>query len=375
MALDVEQIKRRFFQYNLRPFQQIEKTIQQMGAVQIDPVNIVAPNHHLVLNNRLANYSANQLTEAIQKGKIVETYAKERCFIHVEDLPLYWPYMMTRKEKLAPSLVEYKEAMDVVLDHFHHCDTDVCTNDIVHEQTTNVDVWGPRRVKTQLLELMWRSGMIVVTRREGNKKWYRLIEDALPEELVANLPKSLEAPHAEALGRKHVESLGLCRANYEFIGFQRRKQLEKRRIKDSLITEEPLQLITIGKEDYFISEDFARFATQSDDAVATTEPMLLSPLDNTIWDRTLLKQLYDFDYIWEIYKPAEKRKLGPYSFVLIDNGDILGQADIKHEKQNCRLIVNAFEKTIPSETVFLEKLHMAMERLKQYTKAETVVFP
>ena len=38
----------------------------------------------------------------------------------------------------------------------------------------------------------------------------------------------------------------------------------------------------------------------------------IGPLDNLIWDRDLIRWLFDFDYTWEVYKPAEQRKYGHY---------------------------------------------------------------
>ena len=38
----------------------------------------------------------------------------------------------------------------------------------------------------------------------------------------------------------------------------------------------------------------------------------IGPLDNLIWDRDLIRWLFDFDYTWEVYKPAEQRQYGHY---------------------------------------------------------------
>ena len=38
----------------------------------------------------------------------------------------------------------------------------------------------------------------------------------------------------------------------------------------------------------------------------------IGPLDNLIWDRDLIRWLFDFDYTWEVYKPAAQRKYGHY---------------------------------------------------------------
>jgi uncharacterized protein YcaQ len=49
-------------------------------------------------------------------------------------------------------------------------------------------------------------------------------------------------------------------------------------------------------------------------AASKTDPLaaFIGPLDNLIWDRDLVRWLFDFDYTWEIYKPAVQRKYGHY---------------------------------------------------------------
>ena len=38
----------------------------------------------------------------------------------------------------------------------------------------------------------------------------------------------------------------------------------------------------------------------------------IGPLDNLIWDRDLIRWLFEFDYTWEVYKPAAQRQYGHY---------------------------------------------------------------
>ena len=38
----------------------------------------------------------------------------------------------------------------------------------------------------------------------------------------------------------------------------------------------------------------------------------LAPLDNLLWDRRLVEAIFGFEYRWEVYVPAEKRKYGYY---------------------------------------------------------------
>jgi uncharacterized protein YcaQ len=38
----------------------------------------------------------------------------------------------------------------------------------------------------------------------------------------------------------------------------------------------------------------------------------IAPLDNLIWNRILIGFIFDFDYTWEVYTPAAKRKYAHY---------------------------------------------------------------
>jgi uncharacterized protein YcaQ len=44
----------------------------------------------------------------------------------------------------------------------------------------------------------------------------------------------------------------------------------------------------------------------------TPAAAFIGPLDNLIWDRDLIRCLFDFDYTWEVYKPVSQRKYGHY---------------------------------------------------------------
>jgi hypothetical protein len=44
----------------------------------------------------------------------------------------------------------------------------------------------------------------------------------------------------------------------------------------------------------------------------TPRAAFLAPLDNLLWDRRLVEELFDFAYRWEVYKPASNRQYGYY---------------------------------------------------------------
>ena len=56
-----------------------------------------------------------------------------------------------------------------------------------------------------------------------------------------------------------------------------------------------------------------QMAMSGDDYIKRVE--FIAPLDNMMWDRKIISELFDFDYRWEIYTPAAKRAYGSYNFV------------------------------------------------------------
>jgi uncharacterized protein YcaQ len=53
----------------------------------------------------------------------------------------------------------------------------------------------------------------------------------------------------------------------------------------------------------------------------------LAPLDPLAWDREFLRTCYGFDYIWEVYVPAAKRRWGYYVLPLLFGDRLVGRIE------------------------------------------------
>src|SRR6266511_3724301 len=56
-------------------------------------------------------------------------------------------------------------------------------------------------------------------------------------------------------------------------------------------------------------------------------PAFLAPLDPLVWDRDLLRALYDFDYVWEVYVPERKRRWGYYVLPILFRDRLVGRIE------------------------------------------------
>ena len=53
----------------------------------------------------------------------------------------------------------------------------------------------------------------------------------------------------------------------------------------------------------------------------------IAPLDPLLWDKALIHTLWDFQYSWEIYTPAAKRKYGYYTLPILYGERFVGRIE------------------------------------------------
>jgi hypothetical protein len=59
---------------------------------------------------------------------------------------------------------------------------------------------------------------------------------------------------------------------------------------------------------------------------------ILGPLDPLLWDRALVQHAFGFEYVWEVYKPAEQRRWGWYVCPLLHRGQLVGRLQARVEE-------------------------------------------
>src|ERR1700690_3686694 len=71
------------------------QAIREIGAVQIDPLVVVARNHDLKLHSRVANYESGHLNELLYQDRQFFDYGGLLQIYPMEELP-YWKIHMQR---------------------------------------------------------------------------------------------------------------------------------------------------------------------------------------------------------------------------------------------------------------------------------------
>jgi hypothetical protein len=98
---------------------------------------------------------------------------------------------------------------------------------------------------------------------------------------------------------------------------------------------------------------------------------ILGPLDQLLWDRDLIRHVFDFDYVWEVYKPAKQRRWGWYVCPLLHRDHLIGRLEARIERNT--LIVSKL--WLETEDIDRDALDTALERHAQACGASRVRMP
>jgi uncharacterized protein YcaQ len=173
-----------------------------------------------------------------------------------------------------------------------------------------------------------------------------LIENLLPQEILDTKDpnETLEEYQAWHVERR-INAMGLVHPNAgeQWGGMIGVKSPQRRKIFDQLINEDRIMRVEIkellGDEFYLCKKDSVLLDRVINKRV-TPRAAFIAPLDNLLWDRKSLVRLFDFHYIWEVYKPKKDRQYGYYVLPVLYGDRFIGRFDPAFDKKSRVLTIN-----------------------------------
>jgi hypothetical protein len=211
-----------------------------------------------------------------------------------------------------------REFSAVILDRFR--DSGALGPEEFADERKGRRVWGAATLAKATLQKLFFHGRLLICARRSNRRLYDLPERVLPASvLAASEPGAAELARWEALVRLRQHRLAaLTRAEL------------------AAAADRVTEVLVEGCPRLFcLSEDEALFEGPAPGA----EPLLLAPLDPLVYDRVVTRRLWDFDYAWEAYTPAHKRRRGYYALPILAGTEIVGHVDVKADRSAGRLAV------------------------------------
>lgn len=142
--------------------------------------------------------------------------------------------------------------------------------------------------------------------------------------------------------QKYMRAYGLIDTRDWRFGWLPLKASQRKNIVKKMTQDNELCPVKIEgvKHVYYVLEENLSLLENSDTSVSE-KVHFVAPLDNLIWNRRMISEIFDFNYSWEVYKPPEKRIYGYYVMPILYGTRFIGRLDPKLDRQNRKMIINS----------------------------------
>lgn len=364
--------------------------VRQAGCIQFDPVNVCGRNAELTLQSRVKGFTRNTLDALLYEDCALIDYPdKNLAILPVED----WPYMERYRARARACGAQFEglaaleaQTLDYIAAHGPVASDELPIEGSIvwHSAIHWSGNWhGQSNAARSVLEQLYSTGALVVHHKRGTRKVYDLASRHIAPELLGApdlLPE--EAEHLAWRVKRRIGAVGMLwnRASDAWLGILGMRAPERTAAFETLLARgEILPIRVEGVRDalYIRAEDEPTLTLARSDARCTPRCEVIAPLDPLMWDRKLIRALFGFDYTWEIYTPAEKRKFGYYVLPLLWGEGFAGRVEAVADAQEGVLRVRHIwlEDGVHSTRALDAALAGCMKRLARVNECGEVTYP
>ena len=365
------------------------RVIERLGSVQFDPVEVPgARSHDLTFHARIANYQRTWADRWLygppgdsRDRRLIELYNKSLNILPIDELPYYalaWQRHNVRYEN--GILRDESSVADAILAGIRR--DGPLSSTAFKEHNHAVDWWwAPTSAARAVLEALFVTGRVGISRRDGNRRYFDLIERLVPETLLGKRAGEEDAARHRLLSRyRGVGLLGAQMAGEVALGTG--KAPERARILAGLVDDGtlfPVQIEGLRQPRYVLAEEEPILDATAQPRMRAQSATFVAPLDPLMWDRRLVRDLFGFEYLWEIYVPAAKRRHGYYVLPILFGDRLVGRIEPRYERRDkaLRMLGIWFEEGFKPmvEPGFLEALGEAVAAYAAFVGAKSVTWP
>ena len=320
------------------------EVLRRLGSIQFDPIPVAGRSHDVFLHARVAGYEPAWCDLLYERRQILEAYNKGLSFILASEFPWFRARLSQRWTQV---LEENADVAERVLEQIR-ANGPMSTLDFERTQGPETDWFGvPMNTVRAVLEAYTLTGAIGLAYRDGNRRYYDLLERLVPADVLArDIPVEEQFRHrllsryrahgllAVGGGGDIFSGLGPAKPDPRFPGYRGRTAL-----RDDLIAEGALVPVDVegvrGKR--FVLGDEVGLLERPPEP--TPSVAFLSPFDALVWDRPLLGSLFGFDYVWELFIPPEKRRWGWYVLPMLFRDRLVGRIEPRIDRERGRVEV------------------------------------
>ncbi|GIP22262.1 winged helix-turn-helix domain-containing protein [Paenibacillus sp. J22TS3] len=356
---------------------------RQVGCIQYDPIDVCGKNAELVLQSRIKGFTKGMLADLLYEDRSLVDYPdKNLAIISAQDWPYFERYRQAARQhaKRYPEMDALTAQVRTHIQNHGALSSDDLKLDGDFSWRSAIHWSGGNNSSRSVLEQMYSTGELIIHHKKGTRKYYDIAKKYIQPNLL-NAPEPLEdeLEHHKWRVLRRIGAVGLLwnRASDAWLNIWGLKAAQRNEAFRQLLDEARIVAVAVEQiKDtlYCRAEDLPLIEAVLQNPEPKPRCELIAPLDNLIWDRKLINELFGFDYTWEIYTPAIKRKFGYYVLPLLYGENFIGRAEIIAERKTGTLVVKNiwYENGVKQTKQLQTALNSCLQRFALFNGCETI---
>lgn len=359
---------------NLSGQKGIDFVFNKLRCLQYDTLNPCGRSIDLALNSRVKNIKTSDYFKWLYDEKNgIEVYDKELCVIPLEDIQLRGgEFPPARRLKLDKFIAENRTELNKLLEYIKKngpiCSLDYPVNNKIDQ------FWSSARWSKVALDCLWKNGDLVIANRNGGRKYFEL-----PKKIYKNEFKWIRTKQNNDIIIRRLISTGLLPKTGTGSGWlgvgsgKKNKNTIEKLIRTGDLSE--ITIEGLKKQYVVLSRDLDQLKGISK-LRYKKKISFLSPLDNLIWDRQMIKDIFEFDYKWEVYTPLKLRRYGYYTLPILYGTNFIGRIEPVYNESINRLCIKGLwlEESTIWDVQTSKAFTKCLGEFKKYLGADRIIW-
>jgi uncharacterized protein YcaQ len=297
-----------------------------------------------VLHARVSDYDPGWCDRLYERREIFEAYNKGLSLVPTSEFPWFRGTLSLNAPRV---IAENGDVAKRVLDRIR-ADGPLSALDFERERGPTTDWFGmSTNAVRAVLEALAVTGELGLARRDGNRRYYDLLERLLPADVLArNVPRE-EQLRYKLLSRYRAHGLlgvsgagdvfggiGPARPDERLPGYPGRNALREELVERGELISVDVEGVR-GKR-FVLSEEVDLLEAPPNPPPSVA---FVPPFDPIVWDRALLASLFGFEYVWELFFPPAKRRWGWYVLPIVFRDRFVGRIEPRIDRAEARVQV------------------------------------